>query len=198
MKNKAWLLWVLILLTMASCTQKETPTSHVQPLYARAATYQLGSYYVFRDSVMHGLDSFYVTICDTSTYNNGSWNETIFSGFKNDNNSEFGIYSIGSEKYLNLWFSTNLVAYKGSFIYGYDLKAGKVIDLNKCIQIHDSINIENRVYYHVYETLFQNYTTLDTAYLHKWYSLQDGLIKMRIHGNGVDKVYTTLRHLQLN
>ena len=198
MKNKVWLLWVLILFTMARCTQKEKTTYHIQPLYARAATYQLGSYYVFRDSVTHGLDSFYVTICDTSTYNNGSWNETIFSGFKNDNNYEFEIYSIGSEKYLNLWFSTNLAAYKVSFIYGYDLKAGKVIDLNKCIQIHDSISIDNRVYYKVYETLFQYNSNTDPSYLHKWYSLQDGLIKMRIHGNGVDKVYTTLRHLQLN
>ena len=205
MKILKWMGLLFVLLSFSNCTQKERFNEPVQPLYARAATYQLGSYYVFRDSVTHGLDSFYVTLCDTSKFlANDTWKETLITTFKDNANNEFGFVA-GTVRYINFGFSkfagtSNL---SGGFIYGHDVTVGQMEEnvgyySNKCIQIHDSITIENRVYYHVYETLFQNYTTVDTAYLHKWYSLQDGLIKMRIHGNGVDKVYTTLRHLQLN
>ena len=199
MKNKVWFLWVLILFTMASCTQKETPTSHVQPLYARAATYQTGSYFVFRDSLTHVLDSFYVTLCDTSVYTPPNERiETITSEFKNSANEEFYFYANGGLAYLTFDFK-GITAYTYSdFIYGHNLRVGfKLIDSyfsNYCLARYDTLLIDNREYYNVYETLFQK----NSSYLHKWYSLQDGLIKMRLHGNGVDKVYTTLRHLQLN
>ena len=196
---------LLLLVSFSQCTPKERATSHVQPIYARAATYQPGSYYVFRDSLTNGLDSFYVTLCDTSIFlGKNTWIETLNTTFKDNDNNEFGFFA-GTVRYINFGFSrfagTSIVT--SGFILGHDLKVDQTEEnvgyySNKCIQIHDSIIIENRVYFNVYETLFQNYTTVDTTYLHKWYSLQDGLIKLRIHGNGVDKVYTTLRHLQLN
>ena len=203
MKKIIWLLVIGILFTLTNCTQKERATNHVQPIYARAATYQPGSYYVFRDSVTNGLDSFYVSAIDTSIYfTTDTWEETIYTVFKNNANNQFEF--IGASTYKSLNFSCSWVdgANFNGFIYGFDLYPNYIENgyknSNSCFQIHDSIRIDNHDYFKVCETLFQIYGSGDTSYIHKFYSLQDGLIKLRIHGNGVDKVYTTLRHLQLN
>ena len=202
MKKIIWLLGFGILFTLTNCTQKETPTTHVQPIYARAATYQPGSYYVFRDSVTNGLDSFYVTQCDTSLYfNTDAWIENLNTNFKDNQNNEFG-FNASPDNMVYFYYKISGSAPSGGFIFGINLRPGYSEEYgnfsNRCLQVLDSISIDNRVFYRVYETLYQNYVNSDTTYLHKWYSLQDGLIKLRIHGNGIDKVYTTLRHLQLN
>ena len=199
MKKIIWLLGIGNLFTLTNCTQKETPTTHVQPIYARAATYQPGSYYVFRDSVTHGLDSFYVTLCDTSVYTPQNKRiETVESIFKNSANKEFNFYANGGSSYLTFHYKGISEFSFSDFIYGINLRVGYKINdsyfSNSCLNRFDTLVIDSHEYYNVYETLFQK----NSSYLHKFYSLQDGLIKLRIHGNGVDKVYTTIRHLQLN
>ena len=203
MKNLCMAMGLLLLVSFSQCTQKETPTTHVQPIYVRAATYQPGSYYVFRDSVTHGLDSFYVTLCDTSVYTPPNERiETVESVFKNNANGKFNFYANGASSFLLFNYEGINTLSFSDFIYGINLRVGyKINDAyvsNSCLNRYDTLVINNHEYYNVYETLYQKYVNTDTTYLHKWYNLQDGLIKLRIHGNGVDKVYTTLRHLQLN
>ena len=189
---------------LTQCKRKESSTLKVQPIYARAATYQPGSYYVFRDSVTNGLDSFYVTYFDTSSFNAfNQINETILTHFENDVNDKIVfLASTAAEGILmgESYISKNSTT--GQTIYKFSFTPGKIELLpnvsNQFVAMYDTIKIDNKFYVDVYETIYKVFSTPDTIYTQKWYNLKDGLIKLRIHGNGVDKVYTTIRHLQLN
>ena len=199
MKPFKGILVICLFLLLSSCTQNETPIKRIQPFIEKAINHQVGSYYLLKDSVTNVVDSFPLKLNHKgSFYAFGEFTETYNSVFKSSNNFEFSFFTMGESNSISLT-CTNFF---GSTLYGFDMKNGsysRSTDYkNTCLQIHDSLEISNQVYYKVYETLYQDYKTQDSAYLHKWYSLQDGLIKLRLHRNGEDKVYTTIRHLQLN
>ena len=204
MKLSLFFFTTCLFFMLTQCKRKESSTLKVQPIYARAATYQPGSYYVFRDSVTNGLDSFYVTYFDTSSFNAfNQINETILTHFENDVNDKIVfLASTAAEGILmgESYISKNSTT--GQTIYKFSFTPGKIELLpnvsNQFVAMYDTIKIDNKFYVDVYETIYKVFSTPDTIYTQKWYNLKDGLIKLRIHGNGVDKVYTTIRHLQLN
>jgi hypothetical protein len=202
MKPFKGILVICLFLLFSSCTQNETPIKRIQPFIEKAINHQVGSYYLLKDSVTNVVDSFPLTLNHKSSfYALGEFTETYNSVFKSSNNFEFSFFTMGESNSISLR-CTNFDWNYGSIVYGFYMNNGsysRSIDFkNTCLQIHDSLEINNQVYYKVYETYYQYYRAQDTAYMHKFYSLQDGLIKLRLHGNGVDKVYTTIRHLQFN